>query len=94
MASPLEIQMALHFWTSPTKYAEHEPDHRTSGAVKAILAWYVRDGLLEPTAPNDYGEIYKATEALGVWVEALCAVPFPVQKWVIPPVSLQQQAPK
>lgn len=84
MASPLEIQIAIHFWTRPTKYAEHEPDHRNSGAVKAILSWYVRDGLLEPTAPNEHGEIYKATEALGVWVDALCTVPFPVQKWVIP----------
>lgn len=86
MASPLEIQMALHFWTRPTAYAEHEPEHRNSGAVKNILAWYVRDGLLEKIPANEHGETYKATDALGVWVEALCSVPFPIQKWVIPSV--------
>ena len=84
MASPLEIQMALHFWTRPTKYAEHEPEHRNSRAVQAILVDFVRRGLLLQTLTNHHGEIYEATEALGVWTEALCAVPFPVQKWVIP----------
>lgn len=91
MANPLEIQMALHFWTRPTAYAEHEPEHRNSGAVKAILAWYVRDGFLEVIPVNEHGETYRATEALGVWVKALCAVPFPVQKWVIPTVAHSSQ---
>lgn len=65
-------------------YAEHEPFHRDSSAVKAIFSGYVKDGLLTAIAPNEYGEVYKATEALGVWVAALCSVPFPVQRWIIP----------
>lgn len=84
MASPLEIQIALHFWTTPTKYAEHEPEHRGSGGVKNALARFERDGLLEPILPNGYGEVYNATAALGIWIDALCAVPFPVQIWVVP----------
>ena len=85
MASPLEIKIGLHYWTVATEYSWEDEMHRNSPATRNILGWFVRDGLLEKLpVPTEYGATYKATEALGVWVEALCAVPFPVQQWVIP----------
>lgn len=84
MASPLQIQMLLHFWTRPTRYAEGDADHRNSPAVQALFGQFVSSGLLERTVENEYGEVFKATDALGVYAEALCSVPWPVQVWVIP----------
>lgn len=85
MASPLDIMIGLHYWTTPTEYAADDPQHQRSSGVRERLAWMVRAGFLERLeAPNQYGGSYKATEGLGVWVEALCAVPYPMQQWVIP----------
>lgn len=91
MASPLEIMIALHYWTTPCEYAADDERHRTSGAVTDILESYVRAGFLEklPEA-NKYGGTFKSTDALGVWVDALCSIPFPVQKWVIPDSAREQ----
>jgi hypothetical protein len=33
---------------------------------------------------RERGADYTGTEALTVWVDALCAVPWPVKKWVVP----------
>src|SRR4051812_19784107 len=34
--SPLAIQIALHYWTRPERYAWREPEHPDSGAVTEI----------------------------------------------------------
>lgn len=77
--------IGLHYWTTPTEYAEHDEAHRTSGAVREALADFVNGGMLvKRDMPNEYGGSYEATDALRVWVEALCNVRWPVQVWVIP----------
>lgn len=89
-ASPLEIQMALHFVTRPTPYAEHEPEHRHSAAVRRVLENFLARGFIERANPMEQSSVYRteyvATEGLRVWTEALCAVPKPkrVERWEIP----------
>jgi hypothetical protein len=91
MASPLEIGIALHYWTTPTEYDGGASEHFYSPATQEILSDFVSRGfLLHLDKPNEYGGMYRATEALGIWVDALCNIPFPVQQWVIPALSQQQ----
>jgi hypothetical protein len=86
MATPLKILIGLHYWTTPTEYGAHEPEHQNSGAVRKALADFVNGGLLRKRAkPNEHGGTYESTDALGVWVGGLCDVRWPVQVWVIPP---------
>lgn len=82
MASPLEITMALHYYTIPEPYALRHPDHRYSSAVAEIHRRWVAKGFLVPSVQP--GLEFDATEALHVWSCALCNVPQPVQQWVIP----------
>lgn len=85
MPSPLEITIGLHYWTTPTEYAAEDPDHQGSPAVTDMLRSFVKRGLLEKLPePNEYGGTYRATDGMRVWVEALCAVPYPERIWVIP----------
>lgn len=85
MASPLKIMIGLHYWTTPTEYSAHDDAHRNSEAVLDAVCDFVKGGLLKPRdKKSEYGSSYEATEALGVWVEALCGVRWPVQVWVIP----------
>lgn len=77
--------IGLHYWTTPTPYSEHDEAHRNSPAVSEAMADFVNGGLLRRShKPNDYGGEYEATDAMGVWVEALRNVPWPVQVWVVP----------
>jgi hypothetical protein len=85
MPSPLEIMIGLHYWTTPAEYADHDCAHQESPAVQEVLADFVARGLLRNLdVPNQYGGTYASTEALEVWVNGICDVPFPVQKWVLP----------
>lgn len=85
MASPLKIMIGLHYWTSPTDYSADDLIHQQCEVVRDALADFVNGGLLQKLdTPNRYGGRYKATDALGVWVDSLCRVRWPVQVWVVP----------
>lgn len=85
MASPLKIMIGLHYWTTPTEYSAHDDNHRNSPAVLDAVCDFVAGGLLKPRdKASEYGSLYEATEAMGVWVDALRNVPWPVQVWVMP----------
>lgn len=85
MASPLMIQIGLHYWVSPTPYAQYDQAHASSPAVRDAMRSFVNGGLLRKLEkPNEYGGRYEATDALRVWVEGLTSVHWPVQVWVIP----------
>lgn len=87
MTCPLEIMIGLHYWTTPGPYAANEPSHANSPAVCEICRNFIERGLLVEGLSDrakKYGAAYESTEALGVWVNALCDVPFPIQKWIIP----------
>lgn len=72
--TPLQIRMALDFYSIP--HVEIPP----SDAHHESLTMLVSKGLL---ASNEGGG-FLPTDALGVFVEALCAVPLPIKKWVMP----------
>lgn len=85
--SPLDIQIALHYWSRVNLYAESEPLHAGSSAVAESKARLVKAGLLVkldvPTLEGaDYCRVY---EPMKLYVETLCAVPYPtkVEMWVI-----------
>lgn len=88
MASPLMIMIGIHYWTTPGDYSGGEGPHWESKCVQGLLSDFVSGGLLrrvnEPRPGRQLAE-YESTEALGVWVDGLCKVPWPVQKWVLPP---------
>ena len=79
MMTPLQIRMAVHYWSSTAPYAEHDPDHAGSLAVRNQ-----REGLVEAGLLKHEGSGFRPTEALPVYIEALCRTPLPVLRWVIP----------
>jgi len=83
MSSPLEICIALHYWTTVGDYSPDNVEHANSSSVKDCLRRMKACGLL--SSPGRDGANFGSTEALGVYVEALCKVNWPVMKWVIPP---------
>jgi hypothetical protein len=88
MASPLMISIGLHYWTSPGDYAENDPEHANSPAVRDCIDFMLDAGMLRPNDDTDKGRRpakYRATDALKAWVlDGLCEVPFPERTWIIP----------
>jgi hypothetical protein len=83
MSSPLEIELLLHYWCSAT---DHPHVAKNLG-----LAWreaadrFVERGLLRRADIATEGRLYTGvSEALEPYVNALTAVPFPVQQWILP----------
>jgi len=74
--------MMLHYHTRGEPYARYEPDHAQSGAVKSqregLMVWE----LLETDGGSPSG--YRVTERGRAFVEAICAMPLPIKKWVMP----------
>lgn len=83
--APLELLIAVHYYYSNgEKYVGYNTEHDNSEAVRLIKARMVEAGLLcEVSHPGPTAD-YERTDALVVWIEAMCSVPFPIQKWVIP----------
>lgn len=86
MASPGEIAILIHYYITPEPYSQRDLEHAESPFVKDKTNLFFRMGLLNYlTEPNKYGSHYEANlEALAVYINALCKVPYPVQKWIIP----------
>lgn len=80
--SPLSISIALHYWTSPGDYSPDNAAHAGSPAVRDCLKAMLGAQLLE--MPGRDGAKYGSGPALQAYVEALCAIPWPVQQWVVP----------
>lgn len=84
MASPLKINIALWYHCRPGDYGKRGGDNNFDApAVKEALQDFVNGGLLARSPAGCEAEYY-ATDALKVWVDGLCGVPWPVQHWVIP----------
>lgn len=77
--TPLIINILLHYHTAGGDYRDGD---LSAPAVAEAMQWLVDAGLLR--LEGTFGRRYVPTDALPVYVEALCAVPFPVQKWVMP----------
>lgn len=84
MATPLKIDIALWYHCRVGDYGKGNGDNNFSApAVQAALQDFVNGGLLE-RSPTGCEAEYFGTEALGVWVDGICNVPWPIQKWVLP----------
>lgn len=77
--SPLTLMIGLHYYCMASKYAEGDQAHANSQAVNEIKDRMIAKGLLEIA-----GSDVRKGSALTAWVEAICSVPFPVVRWVIP----------
>lgn len=86
MATPLEISIALWYYCRVGDYGDGSGDNNhTAPAVQTTFQQFVDAGLLKRHEPNaDLPQRYYATDGMRVYVEALCAVPWPEQKWIIP----------
>jgi hypothetical protein len=85
MATPLMINIAIWYVARPADYGKGNGDNNFHAAgVQEILKDFVDGGLLEKSKRTDIDQEYLATDAMRLWVSALCRVPWPIQKWVIP----------
>lgn len=73
--SPYEIELLLHFHTRPDPLATFSD----SPLLGETLSRFCHAGLL-----NQRDGHYTEGPALACWVEAVCAIPAPVQTWSIP----------
>ena len=83
--SPLEINIGLHYYMFAEKYAVADPRHANSEAVRDAKNRMIEAGLLQSQYGAKDNEVdMLPTPALEVWVNALCDVPWPILRWVIP----------
>lgn len=79
--TPLEIEILMHYYCCTDDYRNGD---FAAPAVREAMENFVGTGLLREAWDVRHSVRYKATDACRVFVEALCSVPAPVQKWVIP----------
>lgn len=78
MATPLHIQIAIHYLTSCARYAEHDPEHRRSAAVRRYRDELLGAGMLEVVPVSaEHEDGYAATDGLRAYMGMLKSVPFP-----------------
>ena len=92
--TPLHIQIAIHYHCRPCPYAENEPEHRYSRAVRMYTQDFVDAGLLIPRTPDDDDvpehqrntAEFASTEGLRMFIDALCEISLPKKReaWVHP----------
>lgn len=80
--TPLQLTMMLHHYAIAEPYAKGDPDHANSRAVREQRQLLINDELIEPDEMSGSG--FRATDRGRAYVEALCAMPLPVKKWVMP----------
>lgn len=73
--SPNDIEVLLHCHCTPGPHQRLD-----APAVLDAVTRFLDAGLIERVAPSEY----RTTEGGRVLVEALCAVPWPVRRWVMP----------
>ena len=79
--SPLTLMILLHYHTTPKPYAEHEPAHADSPAVREAVNKLIQEDMIEPR--NEPG-LYRTSGRAAFFIEHLMNIPFPEQCWVIP----------
>lgn len=75
--SPCDIEILLHYWCYPVPHPRAD-----APAVQESIQRFIDAGIFVRCDHAASG--INGTEACRVLVEALCAVPFPVQRWVMP----------
>lgn len=80
--SPYEIEIILHYHWSK----EDCPMLDSSPATNETCERLVSAGILK-RVPEGMGKRYEGNfNAIQAYVEAICAIPLPIMKWVVEPV--------
>lgn len=82
MRSPLFIELALWYYTTP---GDHPSVLQGAPAYREAVLEMVHLELLDQTRNEDV--IYRSTEGMRVYVNALCKVRTPEKRWTIPDES-------
>lgn len=77
--SPLQIEILLHYHCKEGEYT----NIGKSPAHDLAVANFVRDGYLKKGDNVGDPFLYKSTDKLHAYCNALCSVPEPTQKWVV-----------
>ena len=80
--TPLDIELLLHYHCRACDF-----ERLDAPAVRESLDHFLREGILRSRSEADgaaYPASYIVTEKGFVLVQALCATPYPVQRWVMP----------
>ena len=75
--SPLQIRMALAYYSSPKPELMFSKEAWGSEAATEAREWLFNNGLV------DRLDFPCPTEKLSVFVKAICDVPLPVARWVV-----------
>lgn len=82
--TPLEISIAIHYCCRTDDYGDGNGDKNFSApAVQEAIARFMAAGLLKENKGTSKPYFTADRDALGTYVQALCDVPLPVQKWVV-----------
>lgn len=76
--TPLQIEIMLHYHCCASDYRDGD---FSAPAVRDAIDDFRARGLLKESGNK---RVYEPTEGVRLYVDALCAVPAPVQRWVIP----------
>lgn len=80
--TPLEISILLHYYCSGTDFRDGD---FSAPAVREAIDRFKENGSLQLSTDDDNMQsILVRTDKTCVYVEALCAVPEAVQRWIIP----------
>lgn len=86
--APLYYILLFHYHTTPKPYAEHDPKHASSAAVRMFRNQLIQDNLIEPaeivnhkitTGPNirQTPGIFVSTDRGKAMVKHICNLPLP-----------------
>jgi len=78
MVAPITIEIIIHYYVT----SDEAEDFRDSPAFKENLAMLIDNQLLD-IAIKGKRKYTANREACEAYINALCSVPFPKQKWVV-----------
>jgi hypothetical protein len=79
MHSPLTLVIAIEYAVSGEPGANIPSNIWNSPATKSVKEWLFDNYLIDSDTADA-----KPTQKLHAWLEALCAVPLPIKRWVSP----------
>ena len=80
--TPLEMQIALHYYTSPTDFRDGD---FSAPAVRSSIDHFQACDLIRVRKAGEPGNAhYVATPRLNTYVEKLKSIELPIQRWVYP----------
>jgi hypothetical protein len=77
--SPLKLIILLHYHTTPRAYAENEPDHANSPAVRECVSELLEEDMIHEVC----GDRFTTTDRGRFFIDYLMTIPFPAKKWAI-----------